>query len=57
MGSWEHGNEPLNSIKRRKFPDQLSDYQLAKDSLQWSEWFYENERITEVEIGICFITK
>jgi hypothetical protein len=26
LGSCEHGNEPLVSIKGRKFLDQLSDY-------------------------------
>jgi hypothetical protein len=26
MGSCEHGNEPLGSIKGREFLDQMSDY-------------------------------
>jgi len=33
----EHSNEPLGSIKCRKFLDQWSDYQLLKkDSIPWS---------------------
>jgi hypothetical protein len=37
VGSWEHGNEPLGSIKGGKFLDQLSDLQLLKkNSTPWS---------------------
>jgi len=32
VGSCEHGNEPLDSIKGWKFLDQPRDYQLHKDS-------------------------
>jgi hypothetical protein len=30
VGSCEYGNEPLGSVKREKFLDCLSDYQLHK---------------------------
>jgi hypothetical protein len=36
--SCKHGNEPVGSVKGRKFFDQLSDYQLPKkDSALWNE--------------------
>jgi hypothetical protein len=31
MGSCEHGNEPLGSIKDMEFCDKLSVYQLVKN--------------------------
>jgi len=35
--SWEHGNEPVGSIKGEEFLDSLSDYWLLKkDSALWS---------------------
>jgi hypothetical protein len=37
VGSCEHCNEVLGSIKREEFYDQLSDYQfLEKHSTPWS---------------------
>jgi len=36
VGSCEHGNEPSGSIKDGEFFDQLSDYQLLKDSATYS---------------------
>jgi hypothetical protein len=30
-GTYEHGNEFLGKVKGRKFPDQLSEYQLLKE--------------------------
>jgi len=36
-GSCEHGNETWGSIKFQEFLDQLSDYQLLKDSVPCSE--------------------
>jgi hypothetical protein len=38
VGSRKHKNEPSNSTKGRTLLDQLNDYQLAKDSLQWSDF-------------------
>jgi hypothetical protein len=35
-GSRKYGNEPSSSITSRKLPDQLSDYQLLKDSVPLS---------------------
>jgi hypothetical protein len=35
-GSCEHGNEPLGSIKDRKFLEKLSDCWLLKDTAQWN---------------------
>lgn len=32
-GFWEHGSEPLGSIKRKKFLGELSDYYLLKNYL------------------------
>jgi hypothetical protein len=41
MGSCEHGNEPLGSIKGSEFFDQLSNCQfLKKDCTLWS-WLME----------------
>jgi hypothetical protein len=33
--SCEYGNEPSGSIKDEEFLDQLSDYQLLKNSAPW----------------------
>jgi len=35
LGSYEHGNELLGSIKGREFLDKLSDSQLLKDFAAW----------------------
>jgi hypothetical protein len=37
VGSCEHSNGPLGSIKDSNFHDQLSNYQLLKDSVKWSQ--------------------
>jgi len=61
MGSCEHGNEPSDSIKGRKFLDQLSGHQLLKQptlqnqlvcSLIYLTTLYQRLRLCSVEWGI-----
>jgi hypothetical protein len=42
-GSFEHGNESSGSIKGRRFPDQLRDYQLLKKGNASAPWSYNDE--------------
>jgi len=37
VGSCEHDNEPLDSIKGDEFLHYLSEYYLLKDSVPWSQ--------------------
>jgi hypothetical protein len=40
VGSCEHNNEHLGSIKGGEFRDQLSDYKILKDSVTWSLLYF-----------------